>query len=44
MKDVACNSPNHLVSRRTLLSNMLAGAAGVGLVGGLVEPSVAAAL
>jgi hypothetical protein len=44
MKHVACGSPSHLVSRRTLLSNMLAGATGVGLVGGLVEPAVAAAL
>src|SRR5688500_5268917 len=44
MKHVACQSPSHLVSRRTMLSNMLAGAAGIGVVGRLVEPSVAAAL
>lgn len=44
MKNVACRSSSHLVSRRTLLSNMLAGAAGTGLVGRFVEPSVAAAI
>jgi len=44
MKNVACQSASHLVSRRTLLSNMLAGAAGIGAAGQFVRPSVAAAI
>ena len=39
--DPACNSSAHLVSRRSMLANMLAGAAGVGIVGQLVHPLVA---
>ncbi len=39
--DPACNSPCHFVSRRSMLMNMLAGAAGVGAVGHLVHPAVA---
>jgi uncharacterized protein (DUF1501 family) len=44
MKNVACRSASHLVSRRTLLSNMLAGAAGIGAAGQFIQPSVAAAI
>ena len=40
-RDPACNSTAHLVSRRSMLANMLAGAAGVGVVGQLVHPLVA---
>ena len=39
--DPACNSTAHLVSRRSMLGNMLAGAAGVGAVGHLIQPAVA---
>jgi len=42
MKSVACRSASHEVSRRTLLANMLAGAAGIGAVGGFANPAVAA--
>jgi hypothetical protein len=41
---VACQSPSHLVSRRTLLQNMLAGAAGVGAVSQLIHPARATEL
>lgn len=41
-RNVACSSPSHLVSRRSMLANMLAGAAGVGAVGRLVHPAIAA--
>ena len=34
----ACQSPEHLISRRSMLSNLVAGAAGVS---GLIQPSVA---
>jgi hypothetical protein len=44
MKNVACRSSSHGVSRRTLLSNMLAGATGIGLAGQFVHPAVAAAV
>lgn len=44
MKNVACRSPSHGVSRRTLLSNMLAGATGIGLAGQFVQPAVASAM
>ncbi len=44
MKNVACRSPEHRVSRRTLLGNLVAGATGVGALGQLVHPSLAAAL
>ncbi len=37
----SCNSNAHLVSRRSMLGNLLAGAAGVGAVGQLVHPAVA---
>jgi hypothetical protein len=40
-RDPYCGSDAHLVSRRSMLSNMLTGAAGVGLVGRLIHPSVA---
>ncbi len=40
--DPACNSAAHLVSRRSMLANMLAGAAGAGMVSQLVRPAVAA--
>jgi hypothetical protein len=39
--DPSCSSTAHLVSRRSMLSNMLAGAAGVGALGQLVHPLVA---
>jgi hypothetical protein len=39
--DPSCKSTAHLVSRRSMLSNMLAGAAGVGAIGQLVHPAVA---
>ena len=39
--DSACNSAAHLVSRRSMLANMLAGATGVGIVSQLVHPTVA---
>ena len=39
--DPACQSTSHLVSRRSMLGNMLAGAAGVGAVGQLIRPAVA---
>lgn len=39
--DPACNSSAHLMSRRSMLTNMLAGAAGTGIVGQLVRPSIA---
>ncbi|MCH7728062.1 MAG: DUF1501 domain-containing protein [Planctomycetes bacterium] len=39
--DPACNSAAHLVSRRSMLANMLAGAAGVGIVSQLVHPTIA---
>lgn len=37
----ACNSPDHLVSRRSMLANLIAGAGGVGVVSQLVHPAVA---
>ncbi|MDA1163324.1 MAG: DUF1501 domain-containing protein [Planctomycetota bacterium] len=39
--DSSCNSTDHLVSRRSMLGNMLAGAAGVGALGQFVHPLVA---
>ena len=39
--DPACNSNAHLVSRRSMLGNMVAGAAGVGALGQLIHPLVA---
>jgi hypothetical protein len=39
--DPACNSAAHQVSRRSMLGNMLAGAAGVGAMGQLVHPLIA---
>ena len=36
--DPACFSPSHLVSRRTMLANLVAGGAGIS---GLIHPSVA---
>lgn len=39
--DSACNSSAHLVSRRSMLGNMVAGAAGVGAVSQLVNPLLA---
>jgi hypothetical protein len=41
INDPSCNSNAHLVSRRSMLSNMLAGATGVGAVSQLVHPVVA---
>lgn len=41
LHDPACNSSSHLVSRRSMLMNMLAGAAGAGAIGQLVHPLVA---
>jgi hypothetical protein len=40
-RDVACGSPGHLVSRRSMLTNMLLGAAGVGAISRLVHPALA---
>ena len=37
----ACNSVDHLVSRRSMLMNMLSGAAGVGAISQLVHPAMA---
>ena len=39
--DPACSSTAHLVSRRSMLGNLLAGAAGMGALGQLVHPAVA---
>lgn len=39
--DPACNSPDHLVSRRSMLANLIAGVGGVGVVSQLVHPTVA---
>ena len=39
--DSACNSSAHLISRRSMLANMLAGAAGAGMVSKFVQPAVA---
>lgn len=44
MTNIACRSPEHQVSRRTLLGNLLAGAAGVGAIGRFVHPTLAAEL
>ncbi|MGZ0169189.1 MAG: DUF1501 domain-containing protein [Planctomycetales bacterium] len=40
--DPACNSNAHLVSRRSMLGNMVVGAAGVGALGQLIHPLIAA--
>jgi uncharacterized protein (DUF1501 family) len=40
----ACNSPEHLVSRRQFLGGLAAGAAGLAGFGGLVHPAVAGEL
>ena len=40
-RDPACQSTSHLVSRRSMLGNLVAGATGVGAIGRLVHPSVA---
>lgn len=39
--DPACSSSAHLVSRRSMLANMLTGAVGVGAVGRIIHPVVA---
>lgn len=39
--DPACNSSAHLMSRRSMLTNMLAGATGAGIVSQFVHPVVA---
>ncbi|MCA9115675.1 MAG: DUF1501 domain-containing protein [Planctomycetaceae bacterium] len=41
MFDSACGSADHLVSRRSMLGNLLAGAAGVGALSQLIHPAVA---
>jgi len=39
--EVACNSASHLVSRRSMLANLITGAAGIGAMGALIHPAVA---
>ena len=39
--DPACNSAAHLMSRRSMLSNLVVGATGVGALGQLIHPAVA---